>query len=245
MSGGKLKDTVRGGRGSAADKYFAVTYGPMPRWKAVLAELTCLLLTNLPGAAGLFLRSRAYRFFLGECGRGVVIGRGVTFRHPGKIRLGNGVILDDGCVVDAKGDGNAGITMGDGCYVGRNSIVYCKGGSITLEEGVNISANCILFSSNSLTVGSGCMIGAYCYFLSGGEYDVDSDAPFAAQSGMKTAGPMVIGSNCWFGARVTVLDAAGNVGADCVFGAGAVVTRSVPERSVCVGVPARAVRKRM
>ena len=40
---------------------------------------------------------------------------------------------------------------------------------------------------------------------------------------MCTRGPLDIGADCWFGARVTVLDAA-SIGARCVIGAGAVVT---------------------
>ena len=50
----KLKG-VRGGGGSAARKYFALTYGPMPRWKALLMELAVLLFSGVPGALGLFL----------------------------------------------------------------------------------------------------------------------------------------------------------------------------------------------
>ena len=98
--GAKLK-TVLGGGGSAARKYFEVTYGPMPRWKAVLMEILQLLLCNVPGALGLFLRSKLYRPFFGACGRKVAIGRGVTLRHPSKIFLGEGVILDDRSTLDA------------------------------------------------------------------------------------------------------------------------------------------------
>ena len=50
----KLKGVRRGG-GSAARKYFALTYGPMPRWKALLMELVTLLFAGTPGALGLFL----------------------------------------------------------------------------------------------------------------------------------------------------------------------------------------------
>ena len=75
-------------------------------------------------------------------------------------------MLDDNSVVDAKGDGNGGITLKSGVYIGRNSIVYCKGGDITLEEEVSISSNCVVFSSNKLTMHPGSMIGAYSYLLS-------------------------------------------------------------------------------
>ena len=235
----KLKNAVHGG-GSAASRYFAVTYGPMPRWKAVLMEMVTLCLCGVPGALGLLLRGKLYRPFFAEFGRGVVIGRNVAFRHSCKIRLGEGVVLDDNSVVDAKGEANRGVTLESGVYIGRNTIVYCKGGDITLGSDVSLSANCIVFSSNKLTMKRGTMVGAYSYLLSGGEYDYQSPLPFSMQTGMETQGPLEIGSDCWLGARVTVLDGA-SIGDHCVLGAGAVVTHAVPPNSLAVGVPARVV----
>ena len=54
---------------------------------------------------------------------------------------------------------------------------------------------------------------------------------------MKTKGELVIGNNCWLGARVTVIDAA-CIGDHCVIGAGSVVTRPIPSNSLAFGVPA-------
>ena len=237
----KLHGTLDGG-GSAARKYLAITYGPVPLWKALLQELATLLFGGVPGALGIALRKVFYRPFFAECGRGVIIGRHVTFRHACKIHLGDGVVLDDNSVVDAKGEGNDGIRLDAGVYVGRNTIVYCKGGSIHCGERASFSANCILFSSNSLDIGAGTTVGSFSYFLSGGEYDPASPLPFAEQDGMCTRGPLSIGPDCWFGAHVTVLDAAQSIGERCTFGAGTVVTKPVPARSVVVGVPGRIVR---
>ena len=227
--------------GSAAKKYLSLTYGPIPVWKALLEEFVTLCLCNVPGALGIALRGFLYPFFFAECGKKVVFGRGITLRHACKIRLGNGVILDDNCVVDAKGDGNDGIRLDDGVYVGRNTIVYCKGGSIHCGARVSFSANCVMFSSNSLDIGEGTTVGSFSYFLSGGEYDPRDPAPFAEQTGMCTKGPLSIGRDCWFGTRVTVLDAAQRIGDRCVLGAGAVVIRPLPDRTTAVGVPAKPV----
>ena len=57
-------------------------------------------------------------------------GRHLTLRHAHKIRLGQGVVIDDNGVLDAKGDGNRGIVLGNRVYVGRNTIIYCKNGDI-------------------------------------------------------------------------------------------------------------------
>lgn len=236
----KVKGAL-GSQGSDASKYFGLTYGPISRGAALLQEAVVALLGGVPGAAGLVLRRAFYRGFFAECGTKVTIGRNVTFRHACKIRLSDGVVIDDGALVDAKGDGNAGITLDDGVYIGRNSLVYCKGGNIRLERDVNLGASCTVFSSNDLTIGAGTMVGAYSYFLSGGEYDPEVAQPFCEQSGTLTKGPLTIGANCWVGARVTVLDAA-CVGEHCVLGAGAVVTKPIPPHSLVLGVPGRVVR---
>ena len=236
--GAKLRAVLCGG-GSVARKYFEVTYGPMPRWKAVLMEILQLLLCNVPGALGLFLRSKLYRPFFGACGRRVAIGRGVTLRHPSKIFLGEGVVLDDRSTLDAKGSSNRGIALGDGVFVGRGTTVYCKNGDISIAANASLSASVIVFSSNDLAIGEGTMVGSFSYLLSGGEYDTASPVPFCRQSGMETKGPLRIGSNCWLGAHVTVLDAASSIGDGAVVGAGAVVVSPIPPRSLALGVPAK------
>jgi acetyltransferase-like isoleucine patch superfamily enzyme len=171
----------------------------------------------------------------------VVFGRHVTFRHPRKIHLGDGVVIDDLCMLDAKGGTNEGITLEEGVFVGRNSILLCKDGDITIERGVNISFFCEIFSSNRVTLGAKSVIAAYCYLMSGGSYDTESPLPPADQEQFTSVGPLEIGPGCWLGAKVVVLDGA-SIGAGSVIGAGAVVNRPLPERCVAVGVPARVVR---
>jgi acetyltransferase-like isoleucine patch superfamily enzyme len=236
-AGALMEDPTR----SSFRKYRELQYGPLPGLKAIYAELVFCLFGGLAGAAGLALRKVLYKPLLGAMGRGVVIGRNVTLRHPSKIRLGAGVVVDDGAVLDAKGEGNRGIEIGPRAFVGRNTIVYCKGGNITLGPRVNLAANCQVFSSNELTMGEGTVVGAFSYFLSGGEYDMASGVPFADQAGMETKGPLTIGANCWIGARVTILDGA-SVGEHSVIGAGAVVNKPIPANSLAVGVPARVIR---
>ena len=233
----KLKDIRACGK-SAARAYLDITYGPMPLWKALAMELATLLLSGLPGALGYVLRGKLYKPFFGSFGRGVTIGRHVTFRHPGKIFLGDGVVLDDRATLDAKGEGNRGIRLGDRVFVGRSSTVYCKGGDVEIEADASLSANSIVFSSNHVTIGAGTMVGSFSYLLSGGEYDPDCGLPYCKQSGMITHGPLEIGENVWIGAHVTVLDAA-SIGSGSAIGAGSVVTKPVPSGSVAFGVPAR------
>ena len=53
--------------------------------------------------------------------------------------------------------------------------------------------------------------------------------------------PIVIGQRVWIGLGAIILKGV-TIGDDVVVGAGAVVSRSLPPRSLCVGQPARPVR---
>jgi maltose O-acetyltransferase len=55
------------------------------------------------------------------------------------------------------------------------------------------------------------------------------------------AKPVVIGSDCWFGANVVVCPGV-TIGDGCVVGAGSVVTRDIPPMSFAAGVPCRVLR---
>lgn len=54
--------------------------------------------------------------------------------------------------------------------------------------------------------------------------------------------PISIGDNCWLASNVTIC-AGVKIGSGCVIGAGAVVTKDMPENSLILGVPAKAVRE--
>ena len=55
------------------------------------------------------------------------------------------------------------------------------------------------------------------------------------------AAPITVGSNVYIGGNAIVLMGV-NIGDDCVIGAGAVVSRSIPAGSVAVGNPARVIK---
>lgn len=53
-------------------------------------------------------------------------------------------------------------------------------------------------------------------------------------------GKIIIGDNTFIGANAMVLPNV-NIGKNCVIGAGAIVTHSIPDNSVVAGVPARVI----
>ncbi|MFI5076699.1 MAG: hypothetical protein ACHQRO_05120, partial [Vicinamibacteria bacterium] len=154
----------------AREKYQRLVVG-RSGWGALLTyELVNLIAQWVPGALGLALRKTCYPWLLGACGRGVVFGQHVTLRHPHRIRIGDDVVVDDHCLLDAKGDGHEGITIGSGVFIGRNTILSCKSGDIVLGDGTNIGFNCEIFSASRVTLGPQTLVAAYCY-LGAGTHD--------------------------------------------------------------------------
>ncbi len=193
------------------------------------------------GRPGLALRKVLYPRLLGSCGRGVVFGQQVALRHPHKIHLGDNVVVDDNCLLDAKGGANAGIRIGSGVFIGRNTILSCKNGDIELADGANIGFNCEIFSASRVTVGKHVLMAAYGYVI-GGDHDFSDPArPVLEQT--RTSAGVAIGDGAWIGAGAKILDGV-VIGANAVIGAGAVVRDAVPAGAIAVGMPARVVGSR-
>jgi acetyltransferase-like isoleucine patch superfamily enzyme len=226
---------------SARQKYAALIVGRAGLGPLLKYEFVVTIAQSWPGALGLALRKTLYPLILGSCGRNVVFGQNVVVRHPHKIRIGSNVVIDDNCLLDAKGTSNHGIRIGDGVFIGRNTILSCKNGDIELGDGANIGFNCELFSASRVRVGPRALLAAYTYVI-GGDHDFsDPSKPVLDQS--RTSAGVTIGEGAWIGAGAKILDGV-TVGDRAVVGAGAVVRESVPVSAIAVGIPARVVGSR-
>ena len=177
-----------------------------------------------PGALGLLLRKVLYPRLLGSCGRNVVFGQNVVLRHPRKIHIGSNVVIDDNCLIDAKGESNRGIRIGDGVFIGRNTILSCKNGNIDIADKVNIGFNCEVFSASDVRVGQSVLMAAYTYVIGGG-HDFSDPSKTVLEQGRRSLG-VTIGEGAWMGAGAKILDGV-SIGAHAVIGAGAVVRDSI------------------
>ena len=226
---------------SAREKYSALVVG-QPGWGALLRyEFVQLMSQHVPGAFGLAMRKTLFPTLLGACGRNVIFGQNVVLRHPHKIRIGDNVVIDDNCLLDAKGDTNSGIRIGNGVFVGRNTIVSCKNGDVDLADGANVGFNCEIFSASRVRIGAGTLLAAYTYVI-GGDHDFSDPSKSVLEQGRKSDG-VSIGQGVWLGAGAKVLDGV-TIGDKAIIGAGAVVTRDVPAQAIAVGIPAKVVANR-
>ncbi len=106
-----------------------------------------------------------------------------------------------------------------------------------LEIGDNTFVNYgVSISSHQLVrVGKHCLLGTYVNIMDNTWHDI------LDRERLPPSHPVVLEDNVWLGNRVIVLPGV-TIGHDAVIGAGAVVAKDIPPRSVAVGVPARVVR---
>ena len=146
----KIGQALEGDKVSKLAQYQRLVIGKKDLIALIKYELIMSLISWIPGALGLFLRSRLYPLILGQVGKHVIFGTNIVMRHPHKIRFCDNVIIDDNCLLDAKGSSNSGIIIGSNVYIGRNSILSCKDGDIVLKDHVNLGFNCEIFSSSKV-----------------------------------------------------------------------------------------------
>lgn len=226
---------------SKFEKYQTLIVGKKGLFPFLKYEFLTSLAGDCRGALGIALRKFLYPAILGDSGKNILLGSGITLRHPHKIRLGNNVVIDDGCLLDAKGSDNMGITIRDNALISRYTILSCKNGDIELDEYANIGVFCNISSNSKLKIGKKVLVGPHCSLFATEHKSENPDVPIADQ-GWKSRG-ICIEDNVWIGAGVVVLDGV-TIGKDSIIGAGAVVSEDIPEFSVAVGIPAKVVKRR-
>ncbi len=221
---------------SKLQKYQEIFVGKPGLFNMIKYELIVTLFSWVPGALGIFLRSLFYPGIIGKIGRGVAFGANIAIRHPHKIKIGNNVVMDDNCVLDAKGETNHGIEIHNGVFIGRGTILTCHNGDIILEDNVNIGFNCVISSLSRIVIKKNHLMAAFCYLV-GGDHESDrTDIPVLFQG--RSSKGIQIDENVWLGAGVAVLDGV-TIGRDSIIGAGAVVNKNIPDYAIAAGLPAK------
>lgn len=236
-----LGEQLHGG-GSALARYKAKAVGELSLGGFLLYEAFGLFFAGLGGAIGYVLRKMVARRLFRSAGRGLILGRGLVLRHPGRLSIGDRVAIDDNCFIDGSGSGEIGVVLGDGVILSRNCIVLGKNGHVVLGDRVDVGNNCVFASASGIRVGAATIIAGNCYLGGGRYHHEDLKTPIMDQ-GAYSRGELVIGEGSWLGAGAMVLDGV-RLGKGVIVGAGAVVTKDAPDYAVLVGAPARILRMR-
>lgn len=227
---------------SSAGKYAELAVGDDSIIHWVVYEVLTLVLSGMPGALGYGLRRLFYPLLFASMGRDVTIGRHVTLRGARKIHLGDGVTIDDDCVLDARG-ATGSIHLHNKVLLARSTIVRARDGTLVIGEGSDIGSRCILGTDSHLEIGKNVLLAAFTYLVAGGNHNFTNPEIPVIQQGCTSKGGIRVGDGAWLGARVTVLDGV-TIGENAIVGAHALVTRDLPASTISHGSPAKVVRQR-
>ncbi|WP_339137999.1 MAG: acyltransferase [Candidatus Electrothrix sp. GW3-4] len=233
------------GKGSPLSKYQDVIIGNRSLFSFLYYEW-CQLLGPIPGALGMILRKLFWPALFASCGKGCMFAAGIVLRQPGKIHLGDAVVLSEGCILDGRhGTESVSIRLGNNVILSNDVMISCKNGTVTLGNNCGVNSRSIIQSTNNcpVVIGPDCIIGQQCFLVGGGSYHYDRlDIPIREQ-GIRADGGVQLEEDVWLGGNVTVLGGV-KMGKGSMAGAGALMTRSVAAYTISLGTPARVVKNR-
>lgn len=186
-----------------------------------MRSLSNVFLRKIRSAILLYISKNAcllYTVYLNNFVNGITVGP--------QVKLGRGVrfsCTDGGLIVI---EANASI--------GDYSKINAKGGKITIGKNVFIGDACILVSQSEVKIGADTLIAEYVVIRD--QDHLYSTRPIRS-SGFITE-PIKIGSDCWIGAKATILRGA-YIDDGSVIGAHALVKGYIPPNSLAVGIPAK------
>lgn len=152
-------------------------------------------------------------------GKNVLISRKASIYSPDKIVIGNNVRIDDFCILSGN------IKLGNNIHISAYSALYGASG-IVFEDNSGCSARTTIYSAMDDFSGD---------FLIGPMHPKEFTN---VTGGMVTIRKYVqLGAHCLVFPNLTIGDGT-------VVGALSLVTKSLPEWSICVGIPAKKIKDR-
>ena len=110
-------------------------------------------------------------------------------------------------------------------------------GRLEIGESTFINYGCSISADKLVRIGPRCNIGTHCIMMDNDFHRVEPER----RDQRPESRPIILEENVWLGARVIVLRGV-TIGTGSVIGAGSVVTKDIPPRSVAVGMPAKVIR---
>ena len=126
-----------------------------------------------------------------------------------------------------------GVYVKKGSYFGQG-IVLKIGDRAQLGQDSKIGRN--------VTIGDDVVMGPDVIIMTDTHNFEDILIPINKQGSPETS-DVVIGNDVWIGTRVIIMPGV-TIGDKAVIGAGAIVTKNIPERGIAVGIPAKVIRFR-
>ncbi|MEM7096829.1 MAG: acyltransferase [Pseudomonadota bacterium] len=143
------------------------------------------------------------------------------------------LVLENPCAVRGtlRVEQTGSINIGKWVYVGDDTILSCYD-TISIGEGTLVAHGVQIFDNSSHPVNPFQRQVQFMRMLGRKDVVLPTDIESA---------PVIVGPRCWIGMQSVVMRGV-EIGAETIVAAGSVVTKSLPERSVCAGNPCKVVR---
>lgn len=176
----------------------------------------------------------------------VFLGPRVTVRFTKLFHPKRGVEIGAGSIINCLGRG--GLRIGQGSKIGAYSWVSVSGSLSDLGLGISIGNNVAigefahLGGAGGLEIGDDTITGCF-LSIHPENHRVGAGSDVIRLQGVTRLG-VLIGRNCWIGAKATFLDGS-SIGSGCVVAAGSVVNKKFGDNLIIAGVPAKVVGERI
>lgn len=173
----------------------------------------------------------------------MLLGKHVSFYNMPRISWGRFLKLGHNVHISALG--KHGVHFGNNVGIGSYSRIVVStslnnlGEYIRIGNNVGIGEFAYLGGAGGLEIGNDCIIGQY-FSCHPENHNHDNPNILYRFQGVSRRG-IKIGSNCWIGSKVTILDGV-TIGNNCIIAAGSVVTKSIPANCIVGGVPAKTIK---
>jgi len=122
--------------------------------------------------------------------------------------------------------------------VATTELAVGPGGTLEIGARTLVNYGTAISAQQLVRIGPRCLIGTYCLMMDNDFHRIEPERRLERPESR----PIVLGENVWLGGHVIVMSGV-TIGDDSVVGAGSVVTRDVPPRTLVAGVPARVIRE--
>jgi len=206
-------------------------------------ELAVSFGSKIPGGIGILVRKYLSSMVLNKIGKGSLIGYGFSVKSPKSVSIGENTLIDDYCLFNAKTNSMKGLKIGNKCVIGMRSFITTGyDGHVLIQDNVHVNGpDTHILGMGGVSIGENGRIGARVSIVSANHVFKDRDVLMKDQGTI--AKGIIIEEDVWLGTGVIVLDDV-TIHKGAVVGAGAIVTKDIPEYAVAVGVPAKILKYR-
>lgn len=183
-------------------------------------------------------------YFFHKRGKLLFLGKNVQLFNKCNIIVGENVNIGNNVTLSALGKRR--LIIGNNVNIGSFSQIIIStsfnkiGEFITIGDNIGIGEFSYIGGGGGTTIEKNTIIGQY--FSTHPENHTYKIKGTLIREQETTRKGIHIGSNCWIGSKVTILDGV-TIGNNCVIAAGAVVNKSFPSDSLIGGVPAKILKE--